>query len=631
MRMGLIRLFGILAISWGSATVLAQFRMIPHVTRVGGGFDTTFYLENTEQETGVYQLQAFSMDGRMLGIVSGSIPAGLVQRFTVADLFASTAEVSHVLILEGTQHIEVSVAYCKDSGAGSPAHVRESSVQARRWRIFPGDWSVAWDGFAVVQTGDQSADVWVRHYDFRDTLIKSVKFLEALEPASKGLYVLSTDFDDIPDSYFEISSEANLAITALRGTLDHVTLWENAALALEPREEPAPAFDKWSLWSGETQLRGANIWQGRNVMEVYGGDIGNDPLGPPVTQEELNQLRSLGCNYVNLSHPGLFTVDPPYQVDPDVQANLDELLTKIARADMYAVFTARTGPGRSEFDIHPGDNYEHNPEGGWYPSSLNRHLLWSDATAQAAWADMWRYTANRYKDNAIVVGYELLCEGNPEEVFHGIWLEPQEYYPQYAGTLEDWNQIYPPIVTAIREVDTETAILISPIGYSDIRWLPYLTPSTARHVVYSIHQYEPFELTHQYEVPTPNGYPGVFEVCCVSGPQTINKSWLNNLLGIVDEVKIANNAFVSVTEFGPMRFVTGADAYMNDLLDLFEQRSLNYALWEWHLSYPGQVENDAFAFMHGPDPNNHSNVTSDLRDVIENYWSRNTQYPSTEP
>ena len=64
-------------------------------------------------------------------------------------------------------------------------------------------------------------------------------------------------------------------------------------------------FDKWSLWSGETQLRGANIFQRRVYPELDYDWLGPNPLGPPFTQEDFNQLASLGCNYVNISHPGL--------------------------------------------------------------------------------------------------------------------------------------------------------------------------------------------------------------------------------------------------------------------------------------------------------------------------------------
>ena len=33
--------------------------------------------------------------------------------------------------------------------------------------------------------------------------------------------------------------------------------------------EEGPTFDKWSLWSSTTQLRGANIWQTRSYKGTY--------------------------------------------------------------------------------------------------------------------------------------------------------------------------------------------------------------------------------------------------------------------------------------------------------------------------------------------------------------------------
>jgi len=65
------------------------------------------------------------------------------------------------------------------------------------------------------------------------------------------------------------------------------------------------------------------------------------------TQEDFDQLAALGANYVNISHPGLFIKTPPYTLDQDVQDNLDHLLDMIAQADMFAVISFRTGPGRA--------------------------------------------------------------------------------------------------------------------------------------------------------------------------------------------------------------------------------------------------------------------------------------------
>ncbi|MFW6116062.1 MAG: hypothetical protein ACOC7Y_03255 [Chloroflexota bacterium] len=66
---------------------------------------------------------------------------------------------------------------------------------------------------------------------------------------------------------------------------------------------------------------------------------------------------------------------------------------------------------------------------------------------------MWRYTAERHKSNSIVVGYDLMVEPNANEVLTGEWLDPELFYDQYGGTLADWNQLYPHIVSAVRQVD----------------------------------------------------------------------------------------------------------------------------------------------------------------------------------
>jgi len=142
--------------------------------------------------------------------------------------------------------------------------------------------------------------------------------------------------------------------------------------------------------------------------------------------------------------------------------------------------------------------------------------MWQDQTAQDAWVAMWRYTAERYRDNPIVVGYDLMVEPNSNEVgsdaFNGpldIW-DPNKFYATYGDTLYDWNQLYPRITTAIRQKDAGTPILVGGMGYSAVEWLPYLEPTEDEHTVYVVHQYQPFVYTHQ-ETPLTNTYPGVFD------------------------------------------------------------------------------------------------------------------------
>jgi uncharacterized lipoprotein YddW (UPF0748 family) len=388
--------------------------------------------------------------------------------------------------------------------------------------------------------------------------------------------------------------------------------------------------DKWSLWTGGTQLRGANIWQRRVYPELDGTEfLGPGPVGPPYTQEDFDRLAALGANYVNISHPGLFTETPPYVLDQDIQDNLDNLLAMIEQAGMFAVISFRTGPGRSEF------TFVWDEVGDWFDESYLNDSMWQNQEAQDAWVAMWAYTAERYRDNPIVVGYDLMVEPNSNEVgSHAlydaldIW-DPEEFYAQYSGTLYDWNQLYPRITAAIRQVDTETPILIGGNGYSSLDWLPYMEPTGDPRTVYTVHQYEPFKYTHQDAGVQECTYPGTCDVDWDDEPEPFDRAWLEGRLSIIDTYTSTYGVPVAVNEFGAVRWTPNVHTFMDDQMDLFEQRGMNYALWVWDPSWePWTQEVDAFNFRHGPDPNNHTDVeSSDLMDVIIEHWGRNTVRP----
>jgi len=389
--------------------------------------------------------------------------------------------------------------------------------------------------------------------------------------------------------------------------------------------------DKWALWTEGTQLRGANIYQRRVYPELDGTEfLGPGPVGPPYTQEDFNRLAALGANYVNVSHPGLFAETPPYTLDQDLQDNLDNLLDMIAQADMFAVISFRTGPGRSEFTFFWDEVDD------WFDESYLNDSMWQDQAAQDAWVDMWRYTAERYRDNPIVVGYDLMVEPNSNEVgSHAlndaldVW-DPEEFYTTYRGTLYDWNQLYPRITATIREVDPDMPILIGGMGYSGLDWLPYLEPTGDPRTIYTAHQYEPHNYTHQDPGVQECSYSGTCDTDWDGEPDPFDWAWLNGRLATIDAFKATHDVPVAVNEFGVVRWAPNAHAFMDDQMDLFEQRGVNYALWVWETSWaPYAEEVDAFNFRHGPDSDNHADVeSSDLMDVIVEYWGRNTIRPS---
>jgi cysteinyl-tRNA synthetase len=389
----------------------------------------------------------------------------------------------------------------------------------------------------------------------------------------------------------------------------------------EAASEPATP-DKWALWVDGPHLRGANIWQAVVIPELDGLEFkGPGPVGPPYSQEDFDRLAAMGANYVSISGPGLFTETPPYSVDPGIQAHLDNLLAMIAKADMFATIGFRTGPGRSEFTLCCG--------GDPYFEGYFNDTMWQDQAAQDAWVEMWRYTAQRYGNNPIVAGYKLMVEPNAAGVLLDIY-DPEEFYPDYAGTLYDWNQLYPRLVAGIRQVDPNTPILAGGMSWSGVAWLSYLQPTDDPRTVYVVHQYEPQEqYTHQELSPT-NSYPGEFDTDWDGEDDQFDRAWLDDLLATVDEFVAAYSVPVAIDEYGLNRWVPGGAEFMDDQMDLFEQRGMNYALWEWQTSWePFAEEVHAMNFRLGPDPGNRVEVTSsELMDVINRYWARNIIRPS---
>jgi hypothetical protein len=373
---------------------------------------------------------------------------------------------------------------------------------------------------------------------------------------------------------------------------------------------------KWDLWSdGITHLRGANIWQSLVVPEVDGDFKGTERVGPPYQQKDFDQLAEWGANYIVLSVPGIFTENPPYEIDQKVQENLDRLLDMAVKADLFVTIAFRTGPGRAEWSLCCSGEKE-------YKEYFN-DKVWTDAKAQQAWTEMWKATAERYRNHPEVVGYELMVEPDAEDILLNIW-NPEDFFPKYANTLYDWNQFYPKIVKAIRQVDQDTPIIVGSSGYSSIRWLPYLISIEEYKIVYDVHQYEPFSAYTHQESGSRHGYPGNYDIDNDGIKDAFNKEWLRGQYAIVQQYANEHKAAMAVNEFGVKRFVPDAAKFTSDQIEIIESFGWNYAVWEWSSTFkPFSDTVTDFNFRLGPNIKNNKPVPNALADVIKNYWQRN--------
>lgn len=384
-----------------------------------------------------------------------------------------------------------------------------------------------------------------------------------------------------------------------------------------PRPAPAQTMAKMDLWTQGTQLRGANIWQSRNYGVFV--QVGDAPVGPAFNQEDFDALSALGCNVVNISHPGLFDEDG--EPDPDAIENLDHLLDQIQAADMFAVISFRTGPGRNEM------TYNRDEVGDWFTAEQLDERVWTDQALQESWADMWRFTAERYAGHPIVAGYTLMVEPNANEVLqdrlNDPW-DPEEFHAVLGGSAADWNRWHPALVRAVREVDPDTPILISPDSYGAAEWLGHLEPASARNLVADIHPYMPVPYVFQApgsSIPWPMpAWAG--ENWGIDGA---DGRWLRERL----DAALQDAALpVAAMEWGVTRCAPDAANYAADMAAALEDQGLNHAVWAW---YPKgfSIWGDGIDVRRGPDLDDHQDLDdSELLRALGRIWAANQVRPS---
>jgi endoglucanase len=217
--------------------------------------------------------------------------------------------------------------------------------------------------------------------------------------------------------------------------------------------------------------------------------------------------------------------------------------------------------------------------------------LWKDFKYHKQAASFWTELASRLKDHPAVVGYNILNEPHPERAkvvrFNDFWWEDfPTWYSKVVATPSDLNLFYTTIVTAIRQVDKETPIILDSGLYATPWAFKYLKPIRDHKVLYSFHMAEPYAYTTRRINKGRFTYPGT--VVIGSGDERIERHWdateLENFLQpIADwqkQNKIpANRIFVG--EFGCGRTVAGATTYLGDLINIFNKNRWHWAFYQF--------------------------------------------------
>ncbi len=287
-----------------------------------------------------------------------------------------------------------------------------------------------------------------------------------------------------------------------------------------------PSFIKGSDFNNGT-LRGFTTWDVTQVGFPF--DIDKD----------LSDLASTGANLIRVALvTNRSTTSPRYTIDSAQYASLDQVLIRADRYHFKVVVVIAQA----------------NSQQGSY---------WSDVQEQNDYASLLKAVATKYRDNVVIAGFDIMNE-------------PVLGLPESQSTLV-WESIARNIVNQIRSVDTNHVIIIESADWALPNIFYYMKPVNIedKNIVYSVHMYEPQEVTGQGLSGRPLGvyYPNA----------TYNMTSTRAMLTYVSDFQKKYNVPIYVGEFSAIRWAPGAtrENYLRDVLTIFTENKWSWTYHSW--------------------------------------------------
>jgi len=182
------------------------------------------------------------------------------------------------------------------------------------------------------------------------------------------------------------------------------------------------------------------------------------------------------------------------------------------------------------------------------------------AVMEARLVNMWRQIAQRYKDRPPRLLFELLNE--PHGRLNG----------------EAWNTLAPKVLAAVRASNPDRPVLIGPGEWNSVHELKRLRLPPDRNIIVAVHNYDPFNFTHQgvehLAKPFPTG-----TTCC----DAAQRKAISDALETARQWSAASGHPLHLGEFGSYEKadLKSREAYTRFVRDEAERRGIPWTFWEF--------------------------------------------------
>ena len=319
--------------------------------------------------------------------------------------------------------------------------------------------------------------------------------------------------------------------------------------------------EKQAFWSG--QRKGAN------------GDGGKDP------EVWFRSAGELGLQFIRLSPVTwqsagrdflLGNADDFTGIEPADLKKLKQVLDTAQKHGVKIVLTMFSLPGARYRQLN---DYKFD------------YRLWTDEKFQKQALAFWQELARQLKDHPAVVAYNPLNEPHParKDGFENGNTEGfEEWLGKNRGTAADLNRFNRRVVEAIRQVDSQTPILLDCWFHAGPEGFQYLKPVKDDGILYSFHFYTPWNYTTYRVNKERFSYPNAMPVGWSSETEKWTSADLRRHIQPVIEWAKRYNILpeaIVVGEFGCDRRVGGAREYLSDLITIFNERHWHWAFYSY--------------------------------------------------
>jgi len=288
-----------------------------------------------------------------------------------------------------------------------------------------------------------------------------------------------------------------------------------------------------------------------------------------ITESDIAYIASLGMDHIRLGFDQIVLEEAPYVYREEIFRHIDHFISWCKKYHLNIVLNM------------------HKAVGNYCDIQEEVELLDSEEL-QARFIAMWIAFEERYAgDNSIV--FELLNEVRD--------VDP-----------EKWNTLAEKTIRAIREKNAERKIIIGSTAWNSPDKLKFLRVYDDENVIYTFHNYAPFEFTHQrgvlqaaplyYNRKMP--YPGDIDRYrdyqrVVNGEENpyvqydrMDIAFLRDALkGAVEFIKEHPDKILWCGEFGTIRHANIAwrENWMRDMITILKENDIPYCVWNY-LSTP---------------------------------------------